>query len=30
VETRKFLTQKGAEIVLRSVNQMPNILNKTM
>jgi phosphoglycolate phosphatase-like HAD superfamily hydrolase len=30
VETRKFLKQKGAEIVLRSVNQVPNILNKTM
>jgi phosphoglycolate phosphatase-like HAD superfamily hydrolase len=30
VETRKFLKQKGAEIVLKSVNQVPNILNKTM
>jgi HAD superfamily phosphatase len=29
-ETRELLEQNGAEIVIRSVNQMPNILNKVM
>jgi HAD superfamily phosphatase len=30
METRKLLKQNGAAIVIRSVNQMPNILNKVM
>lgn len=30
METRKALKQNGAELVLRSVNKLPNILNKVM
>lgn len=30
METRKALKQNGAELVLRSVNKLPNVLNKVM
>jgi hypothetical protein len=30
METRQALKENGAELVLKSVNNLPNILNKVM